>query len=131
MDVNAVGTKPVAIEPVVTRAYEQGGAALKEEKPVSAPNAGAGEKSTRDGAPPGEEVSKKDADRIVDSLNNTMDKLQTRLGFRIGDDDNRTIIVSIINRETDEVIRQIPSEELLEIQDKMKELTGILLNEKA
>jgi flagellar protein FlaG len=40
------------------------------------------------------------------------------------------VVVEIKNRETDEVIKQIPSEEILELRVKMEELTGMLLDEK-
>ena len=59
-----------------------------------------------------------------------MDVLQTSLSF-IVDKERDQVIVTITNRETKEVIRQIPPEELVVLQEKMKELTGIIFNEVA
>ena len=65
---------------------------------------------------------------VVESLEGLMDILQTSLGF-IVDQERDKIFVTITNRETNEVIRQIPPEELVVLQEKMKELTGIIFNE--
>jgi flagellar protein FlaG len=35
-------------------------------------------------------------------------------------------VVKVINRQTDEIIRQIPPEELLEIHANMKKMSGLL-----
>ncbi len=40
------------------------------------------------------------------------------------------IVVQVINRKTDEVIRQIPPEELLKLRTKLKEICGILFDKK-
>lgn len=40
-------------------------------------------------------------------------------------------IVRVINPETSEVIRQLPSEELLKIAERMKEMGSVLVNQKA
>ncbi len=46
------------------------------------------------------------------------------------ENDERTsgLIVKIVNRENDEVIRQVPSEELLEISAALEDLRGNLIN---
>jgi uncharacterized FlaG/YvyC family protein len=70
------------------------------------------------------------AKKIAESLEGLMDVLQTSLSF-IVDRERDQVIVTITNRETKEVIRQIPPEELVVLQEKMKELTGIIFNEVA
>ncbi|OQY12733.1 MAG: hypothetical protein B6I31_02615 [Desulfobacteraceae bacterium 4572_19] len=64
----------------------------------------------------------------VENLNTYMDDLQTNLGFKINDD-SEDIVIMVTNRKTDEVVKQIPSEALLKLRDKMEELTGLLLSE--
>ena len=69
--------------------------------------------------------------KTVENLNDYMDDLQTDLGFSITNKGNdHEIIVEIRNRKTNEVIKQIPPKELLDIQKKMEELTGLLFDHK-
>ncbi len=75
------------------------------------------------------ELSPGEAKEIVEDLNEHMDTLQTHLGFSIREDLGRLVVVEIKNRKTDELIKQIPSEELLKIMENMKELTGIIFNQ--
>ncbi len=44
------------------------------------------------------------------------------------DERSSGLIVKIVNRENDEVIRQVPSEELLEISAALEDLRGNLVN---
>ena len=41
---------------------------------------------------------------------------------------NHQVIVEIKNRKTNELVKQIPSEELVTIKEKMAELTGLLFD---
>ena len=74
-------------------------------------------------------LSAKEAKEIAEDLNEYMDDLQTHLGFSIREDLNKTIVVEIKNRKTQELIKQIPSEELLKIMENMKELQGIIFDQ--
>ena len=66
---------------------------------------------------------------LAESLNEYMDSLQTQLGFSINDKlNNNKVIVEIKNRKTDELIKQVPAEEIVEIREKMAELTGLLFD---
>ncbi len=76
-------------------------------------------------------ISSKILEKIAEDLNDYMDDLQTDLGFTINNkDDEHQVIVEIKNRKTNEVIKQIPSKELLEIKKKMEELTGLIFDHK-
>ena len=74
-------------------------------------------------------ITEDEAEAVVDTLNEYTNVLQTKLGFSINKEVEK-IVVTVRNKETDEIIRQIPAEELLLIQEKMEELTGLLLNKK-
>lgn len=41
-----------------------------------------------------------------------------------------SIVAQLTDRETEEVIRQIPSEEILKLREKMEDIIGLLFNEK-
>lgn len=74
-------------------------------------------------------LSAKDAKELTKEMNSLMDDLQTSLGFSIREDLNQQIVVEIKNRETDELIKQIPAEELLSIKEKMEEFTGLIFDQ--
>ncbi len=74
-------------------------------------------------------LSLSDAKELTEDMNELMDDLQTSLGFSIREDLNHQVVVVISNRETNELIKQIPSEELLTIKEKMEEITGLLFDQ--
>nr|CRH07716.1 putative Flagellar protein FlaG-like protein [Candidatus Magnetococcus massalia] len=47
------------------------------------------------------------------------------------DKDSERLVVRVVNRDTDEVVRQIPNEEMLSLSRRMRQLRGILLDAKA
>ncbi|MDA3791465.1 MAG: flagellar protein FlaG [Desulfobacula sp.] len=73
-------------------------------------------------------LSVKETEQITIDLNEYMTGLQTNLRFSIYEKLDHQVVVEIKNRETDELIKQIPSEELLELRVKMEELTGLLFD---
>lgn len=66
---------------------------------------------------------------LTEELNEYMDDLHTKLGFSMHEKLNHQVVVEIKNRETDETIKQIPAEELLDIKEKMLEFRGMLLDQ--
>ena len=73
--------------------------------------------------------SMKDAQKMVDELNDYMNELQTSLGFSVTKEPDNQIIFQIKDRNTNEVIKQITTEEIQKIKEKMNELTGLLLDQ--
>jgi len=67
---------------------------------------------------------------VVDQLNGYLEGTHRSLRFSIDDDSGRTI-VRVLDTETDEVIRQIPSEETLAVIRHFTELTGYIFDEVA
>jgi flagellar protein FlaG len=66
----------------------------------------------------------------VEQLNGYLEGTHRGLRFSIDDDSGRTI-VRVVDVETDEVIRQIPSEEMLAVIRHFSELTGNIFDEVA
>ena len=66
----------------------------------------------------------------LDRLNGYMEETQRGLRFSIDDDSGRTII-RVVDTETEEVIRQIPSEEMLVLIRQFNEITGKIFDEVA
>lgn len=66
----------------------------------------------------------------VDSMNDFVSSLSNTLNFSIDKETGRTV-VKVIDRATDEVIKQIPSEEMLAIAKAIDKLKGLLIQQKA
>ena len=72
-------------------------------------------------------MSTEEALAVASFLEEYMTILQTSIGFSVNESVNR-IVITVTNKDTNEVIRQIPSEEMIELQEKMKELTGLIFS---
>ncbi len=70
------------------------------------------------------------AENLQRELDEVMKDVQTALRFRVDDDANR-VVVSIVDRESGDVIQQIPSEVSLRIAKRMAELGSGMINESA
>lgn len=64
------------------------------------------------------------------SVNKVMERLSPNLEFSIDEDSQRTI-VKVVDRGTNEVIRQIPTEEVLDIAKALDQMKGLLISQKA
>ncbi|MFT3851024.1 MAG: flagellar protein FlaG [Propionivibrio sp.] len=66
----------------------------------------------------------------VDGMNDFVSSLSNTLNFSIDKETGRTV-VKVIDRATDEVIKQIPAEEMLAIAKAIDKLKGLLIQQKA
>lgn len=76
------------------------------------------------------EVDREELRNSVDALNNLIKLQQTSLQFSI-DDESGTVIVKVTDKETEEVIKQIPSEDAMALAKALDKLKGILLHQEA
>lgn len=76
----------------------------------------------------GEQVSRKVKDAI-DKVSDKMHMAKTKCEFSYHEQTKR-VSIKVIDEDTDEIIREIPPEETLEMLTKMWELAGILVDEK-
>lgn len=65
---------------------------------------------------------------ILERLNTQMKDSKRELGFSM-DDKINTFIVTVRNTETGEVIRQIPTEAVVNFANNLEDLKGILFNQ--
>ncbi len=70
-----------------------------------------------------------DIEDLPKELNSLMDDLHTSIGFFMHEDLENQVVVEIKDRDTNELIKQIPPEALLKISEKMVELTGLLFDQ--
>ncbi len=71
-------------------------------------------------------VSIEELQGVAEQLSSTMEMMKKGLQFRV-DDESGTNIVSVMDISSGEVIRQIPSDEALELASKLSEVAAGLL----
>lgn len=81
------------------------------------------------GAPTAESVSAEVVDKMVQDVADRLQTNQRQLQFSVDTETNSTV-VRVIDSETKELIRQIPSEELLAISRRLEAATGLLVDDK-
>ncbi|NOZ11340.1 MAG: flagellar protein FlaG [Gammaproteobacteria bacterium] len=71
-----------------------------------------------------------DLQETLDSLTQRVQSMQRDLQFSVDKHSGQTV-VKVIDSETDEVIRQIPAEEVLALAQRLDEASGMLLKTEA
>ena len=98
----------------------QGGAAVKAQVEVEQP------KHTMPKIDPAEMLER--LEQIAERLNDSLQDLGRDLNFSVDDRVNRYVIV-VQNKESGEVIRQIPDVEALRMAHRIEDLKGIIFSE--
>ena len=80
--------------------------------------------------PAGRGLLLKEINTTVDELNKAMETVGTKLSFSV-DKETRQTVIKVMDSRTGEVIRQIPSEEMLRISQRITELLGVLTDHAA
>jgi len=75
------------------------------------------------------ETTSEEIEQVVEKLNAFIQLTQRDVSFGIDDQSGRDVI-SVFEAETQELIRQIPSEEALELLKRMDKAIGLLFSEK-
>ena len=69
--------------------------------------------------------SSKDTEETAAKVQDYLQDLNISLNFQVEDKTGQTV-VQVVNRDTGEVIRQIPPESLVKARQKLEELRGVL-----
>ena len=75
---------------------------------------------------PATEPSVVDVQETVNALNELAQNSRRELQFSVHDKSGRTVI-TVIDSATDEVVRQIPSEEVLDVKERLQSASASLL----
>jgi len=90
--------------------------------------ASSGQKTPPVPAPSAEpKIDREALDQALQQLDEVL-RDSSELRFRVAEGD---LMVQVVDVTTDEVIRSIPSEKVLELRDHFHELTGLLLDDRA
>lgn len=71
----------------------------------------------------------RDLIQAIESANKKLEAKNTELKFSIHEQ-TKAIMVKIINKDTDEVVKEIPPEKILDMVGKFMEMAGILVDKK-
>ena len=125
MDIQATGGVPAALQQR-TAVTSGGTTAAKPAAPA-----------TTDSKPTGKAASKEDAQselrevkQAVSDINKAMQFMSRELEFSVDTDSERTV-VKVIDQQTREVIRQMPTKEALEIGKALEKAQGLLIKQTA
>ncbi len=69
-----------------------------------------------------------DTAKAVEEIQKICDMFDRKLQFRVNKDTNR-VIIKVIDSNTEKVIREIPSEAIQKLQERLKEAAGFLFDE--
>lgn len=72
---------------------------------------------------------KQDLEQSVKDLNHLVQELQRELNFSV-DEASGEMVVKVVDRKTDEVVRQIPAEDVLKLRQRLEQATGALFSDK-
>ena len=67
---------------------------------------------------------------VVSKLNDLVHELHRELQFSVDDKSGETVI-KVIDSETDEVVRQIPSEEVVRLRERLRDAAGVIFQDLA
>ena len=86
-----------------------------------------GQASGGDGTP----VSNEQVKQMVEQMQSHLDSMNVSLQYSFYGAHDEKVAVIVVNRETGEVIREIPPKEMQALQTKMGELVGMIFNDNA
>jgi flagellar protein FlaG len=83
---------------------------------------------TRQASDRDSEAILKATQEIVKKMQEQLDSMNVSLQYSTYGDHGEKIAVAVVNKETGELIREIPSKELRALYEKMSELAGMIFN---
>ena len=75
-------------------------------------------------------LTRDEINELTDKLNEFVDSKKRNLSFSVDEDSNNTII-KVLDSETQEVIRQFPSEEAVKLAKYLEDAMGLIFNDHA
>ncbi len=74
------------------------------------------------------ETAREDVRKVVEKMQEQFDSMNVSLQYSTYGDHGEKIAIAVVNKETGELIREIPSKELQALYAKMSELAGMIFN---
>lgn len=83
--------------------------------------------NSRERTDPDTDTSLQDINQVVEELNHKVQNIRRELHFAVDDESGYTII-TVVDSESEEVIRQIPSEEVVALSRHLEQHAGLLMD---
>lgn len=77
----------------------------------------------------GREASEQEINDVLAVMNSAAQKVDSRVSFSYDDKVDR-VIMRVVNPDNNEVVRQIPSKEMVRLLERIHEMTGMFVDEK-
>jgi len=74
-------------------------------------------------------ASKQDFNKLVENVNNYVEMFNNKVAFSM--DSKSRQIIYVYDKETGDLVRQIPPEEMMQLLNKLEEISGIIFNNRA
>ena len=116
----------------LTRSYQT--EAKPEKIKLEAEKAAMAESKVEKEAPKSQETTEKEnkkVSEIVEKMNKELKKVDTSIEFKVHETDGigqNKISIKVVEKDSEKVIAEIPSEEAIEFAEKMEEITGLLFD---
>ena len=78
----------------------------------------------------GASASPAELKQIVEQIQSQLDSMNISLQYSVYGDKDDKVAVKVVDRDTGKVIREIPSKEMQALQNKMRELIGMIFDHK-
>ncbi|MDA3901573.1 MAG: flagellar protein FlaG [Spirochaetes bacterium] len=66
---------------------------------------------------------------VINTLNGAAASVDTRVSFQYNDK-TRRIVMQIMDPDTNELVRQVPTKDMIRLLERINEVTGVFLDEK-
>ena len=77
-----------------------------------------------------QEVNISDLEKIVAQVQESLKPIESRIQLSVDEDLNR-VVVKVVDSDSGELIRQLPPEDVLQVQRFLNEQSGLILEEEA
>ena len=128
MDIQATGGVPAALQQ--RTAVTPGGTTAAKPAAPAAPAATDSKPTDKAASKEDAQAELKEVKQAVSDINKAMQFMSRQLEFSVDTDSERTI-VKVIDQQTREVIRQMPTKEALEIGKALEKAQGLLIKQTA
>lgn len=125
MDIQATGGVPAALQQR-TAVTSGGTSAVKPAAPAATDSKPADKAASKEDA----QSELREVKQAVSDINKAMQFMSRELEFSVDTDSERTV-VKVIDQQTREVIRQMPTKEALEIGKALEKVQGLLIRQTA
>lgn len=75
-----------------------------------------------------ERQSAEDIQQDIETINAELESLNKSIRFSV-DDSTKDVVVKVVDKDSGEIITQIPPKEVLELRERMQEMSGLFVEE--